>query len=101
MSARSFSLAHLTAIVLSPPELIRVAARAGYQSVGLRLIAVTPDSPGYPLMDDPAAMRATKAAIADTGVGVMDIEFVRINPEIDIKALEPFVAAGPSLAQNM
>jgi sugar phosphate isomerase/epimerase len=97
MSARSFSLAHLTAIVLSPPELIRVAARAGYQSVGLRLIAVTPDSPGYPLMDDPAAMRATKAAIADTGVGVMDIEFVRINPEIDTKALEPFVAAGAEL----
>ena len=39
-------------------------------------------------------MRATKAAIADTGVGVMDIEFVRITPEIDVKALEPFVAAG-------
>jgi sugar phosphate isomerase/epimerase len=97
MSARSFSLAHLTAIVLSPLELIRLAARAGYQSVGLRLIAVTPDSPGYPLMDDPAAMRATKAAIADTGVGVMDIEFVRINPEIDVKALEPFVAAGAEL----
>jgi sugar phosphate isomerase/epimerase len=97
MTARSFSLAHLTAIVLSPPELIHVAARAGYQSVGLRLIAVTPDSPGYPLMDDAAAMRATKAAIADTGVGVMDIEFVRINPETDVKALEPFVAAGAEL----
>jgi sugar phosphate isomerase/epimerase len=97
MSARSFSLAHLTAIVLSPPELIRLAARSGYQSVGLRLMAVNPDSPGYPLMDDPAAMRATKAAIADTGVGVMDIEFVRINPEIDVKALEPFVAAGAEL----
>ncbi|MGI4794347.1 MAG: sugar phosphate isomerase/epimerase family protein [Janthinobacterium lividum] len=94
---RSFSLAHLTAIVLSPPELIHVAARAGYQSVGLRLIAVTPDSPGYPLMDDPAAMRATKAAIADTGVGVMDIEFIRITPETDVNALEPFVAAGAEL----
>jgi sugar phosphate isomerase/epimerase len=97
MTARAFSLAHLSAIVLSPPELIHMAARAGYRSVGLRLIAVTPDSPGYPLMDDPAAMRATKAAIADTGVGVMDIEFVRINPEIDVKKLEPFVAAGAEL----
>ncbi len=93
----AFSLAHLTAIVLSPPELIRIAARTGYRTVGLRLIAVTPDSPGYPLMDDPAALRATKAAIADTAVGVLDIEFVRITPEIDVKALEPFVAAGAEL----
>ena len=97
MNVRSFSLAHLTAIVLSPPELIRLAARSGYKSVGLRLLAVNPESPGYPLMDDPAAMRATKAAIADTGVEVMDIEFVRITPEIDVKALEPFVAAGAEL----
>lgn len=97
MSKRIFSLAHLTAVVLAPPDLIHVAARTGYQSVGLRLIAVTPDSPGYPLMDDPAALRATKAAIADTGVGVQDIEFVRVTPELDVAALEPFVAAGAEL----
>jgi sugar phosphate isomerase/epimerase len=97
VGSRAFSLAHLTAIVLSPPELIRLAARAGYQSVGLRMIGATPDSPCYPLMHDPAAMRATKAAILDTGVGVMDIEFVRITPETDVAALEPFLAAGAAL----
>jgi sugar phosphate isomerase/epimerase len=83
--------------VLSPPELIRLAARTGYATVGLRLIAVTPESPGYPLMHDPAMMAATRAAIADTGVGVLDIEFVRITPEIDVAALTPFVAAGAAL----
>lgn len=93
----AFSLAHLTSIVLSPPELIRLAARTLYRSVGLRLIAATPDSPAYPLMDDPAAMRATKAAIAETGVGVMDIEFVRLEPDTDVRALERFVAAGAEL----
>src|ERR1700732_662032 len=87
MTPPAFSLAHLTAVVLSPPELIRVAARTGYSTVGLRLIAVTPDSPGYPLMDDPAGLRETKAAIAETGVNVLDIEFVRITPEIDVEAL--------------
>jgi sugar phosphate isomerase/epimerase len=92
-----FSLAHLTVLSLAPPEMIRVAARTGYSSVGLRLIAATPDSPGYPLMTDPVMMRETKRAIADTGVGVLDIEFVRITPEIDIGALEPFVAAGAEL----
>jgi sugar phosphate isomerase/epimerase len=93
----AFSLAHLTVIDLSPPEMVRVAARTGYTSVGLRLIAVTDTTPGYPLMTDPAMMRATKAAMAETGIGVLDIEFVKITPEIDISALEPFIAAGAEL----
>lgn len=92
-----FSLAHLTAIGLPPPELIRVASRTGYRTVGLRLIAATADGPGYPLMSDPALTRETKAAMADNGVGVLDIEFVRITPGIDVAGLEPFVAAGAEL----
>ncbi len=92
-----FSLAHLTAIGLPPPELVRVASRTGYRTVGLRLIAATADGPAYPLMSDPALMRETKAAMADTGVGVLDVEFVKITPEIDVAALEPFVAAGAEL----
>lgn len=92
-----FSLAHLTVLSLPPPEMVSVAARTGYQAVGLRLIAVTPDSPGYPLMDDVAAMKETKARLDDTGVRVGDIEFVKITPDIDIAALEPFAAAGAEL----
>jgi sugar phosphate isomerase/epimerase len=92
-----FSLAHLTALSLPPPELIHVAARTGYRTVGLRLIQVTPESPGYALMRDSAMLRETRRATAETGVGVFDIEFVRITPEIDIAALEPFFAAGAEL----
>src|SRR5260370_6360027 len=92
-----FSLAHLTVLSLPAPEMVSVAARTGYQAVGLRLIAVTPDSPGYPLMDDAAAMKETRVRLDDTGLRVGDIEFVRITPEIDIAALEPFAAAGAEL----
>ena len=92
-----FSLAHLTVLDLPPTEAVRVAARTGYQYVGLRLIAVTDTTPGYPLMDDPAMMRDTKAALVDTGVRVLDIEFVKITPEIDVGNLERFVAAGAGL----
>jgi sugar phosphate isomerase/epimerase len=95
-----FSLAHLTALSVPPPDLIRMAARAGYHSVGLRLLQVTPNSPGYPLMTDRAMLRETIRAIADTGVGVNDIEFVRITPEIDIAALEPFFAVGAELGAH-
>jgi sugar phosphate isomerase/epimerase len=91
------SLAHLTVLSLPPPQMVRVAARTGYRAVGLRLIAVTEDSPGYPLMDDAVMMRETKAALAGTGLRLLDIEFVKITPEIDVAALEPFIAAGGSL----
>jgi sugar phosphate isomerase/epimerase len=93
----SFSLAHLTVLDLAPPEMIAVAARTGYQTVGLRLIQVTETTPGYPLMDDKPMMRATKSAMTATGVGVLDIEFVKVTPEIDVASLEPFLAAGAEL----
>jgi sugar phosphate isomerase/epimerase len=95
-----FSLAHLTALSLPPPALIRAAADAGYQSVGLRLLQVAPDTPFYPLMTDPPLLRETRAALADTGLTVHDIEFVRITPDIDVAALEPFLTVGAELGAN-
>ena len=92
-----FSLAHLTAITLAPPDLVRVAARTGYAAVGLRLLRVTPESPGYPLMNDPAMMRETRRIMAGEGVSVSDIEFLRITPDLDLAALEGFFAAGAEL----
>jgi sugar phosphate isomerase/epimerase len=92
-----FSLAHLTTLSLAPPQMVRVAARCGYSAVGLRLIQVTPESPGYPLMTDLATLRETRRAMADTGVRVNDIEFIRITPDTDIPTLEPFFATGAEL----
>jgi sugar phosphate isomerase/epimerase len=94
---RRFSLAHLTVIRLPPPQVIEVAARTDYDTIGLRLTGGTEITPAYPLMDDKPLMRAAKAAMAATGVGVLDIEFVRITPEIDVSSLEPFAAAGAEL----
>ena len=93
----AFSLAHLTVLHLPPPEVVRVAARSGYRTVGLRLLRTSDTTPGYPLMDDAALMRATRAAMAETGVGVLDIELVRITPDVDVPGLEPFLAAGAEL----
>jgi hypothetical protein len=87
----TFSLAHLTVLNLAPPQMVRVAARTGYHYIGLRMIAVTDTTPGYPLMHEPSMMRDTKAALADTRVRVLDIEFVKITPEIDVAGLERFV----------
>lgn len=94
---RRLSLAHLTAVDLAPPALIRAAARGGFDGVGLRLLRVTPTTPGYPLMDNAQMMRETQAALRDTGLTVHDIEFVRIEPHTDPEALIPFLDAGATL----
>ncbi|MCP1196035.1 sugar phosphate isomerase/epimerase [Acetobacter senegalensis] len=97
---RELSLAHLTVISLSPPEMIRVASRTGYQSVGLRLIRVTPQSPGYPLMDNPIMLRETRAAMSETGVRVHDIEFVKLEPDLDVRSLDRLCATGAELGAS-
>ena len=58
--------------------MVQVAARIGYRAIGLRLIAVTDDSPGYPIMDDAVMMRETRAALADTGLRVSERKSVPI-----------------------
>ena len=93
----AFSLAHLTVLSLPPPEVLRVAARTGYRSVGLRLLAAPGALPVYPLMHDAALLRATRAAMAETGIAVLDIELVRLTPDSDVTSLEPFIAAGAEL----
>ncbi|GAA3349554.1 hypothetical protein GCM10020358_72130 [Amorphoplanes nipponensis] len=92
-----FSLAHLTALSLSPPELVDAAADAGYRYVGLRLTRVTPQEPHYPLATDPALMRTTKVRLAATGIEVLDIELARIGPDDNPRDFERFLQAGAEL----
>ena len=92
-----YSLAHLTALSLSPPELVDAAADAGYRYVGLRLTRVTPIEPHYPLATDPALMRTTKVHLAATGIEVLDIELARITPDDNVGDFERVLQAGAEL----
>lgn len=92
-----YSLAHLTALNLSPPELVDAAASAGYRYVGLRLTRVTPDEPHYPLATDPALLRETKARLAATGVQVLDIELARLSPRDNPRDFLRILEAGAEL----
>jgi sugar phosphate isomerase/epimerase len=65
--------------------------------VGLRLLPVAPGAAGYPLQDDPALLRQTRAAMAATGVVVADLEIVMLRPETRIEAYLPFFEAGAAL----
>lgn len=92
-----FSLAHLSALSLSPPEMVDVADRVGYRYVGLRLAPVTANEPRYPLAYDAQMMRETQAALAATGIEVLDIELARLPPDAEVLGFRPMLEAGAKL----
>jgi sugar phosphate isomerase/epimerase len=91
---RDISLAALTVLGLSPPEMIAVAARCGFTHVGLRPIAATPTEVHFPILTDAALRREMLATMLDTGVGVLDIEILRLKPETVISGFEAVFAFG-------
>jgi sugar phosphate isomerase/epimerase len=91
---RNISLAALTVIELSPPEMVEVAARCGYTHVGLRPIAATPSEMHFPLLTDAVLRRETKARLDDLGIGVLDIEILRLKPETIVADFEAVLAFG-------
>lgn len=94
---REYSLAHLTVLALPPAEMIDVAARAGYDYVGLRLNRVTPTEVLYNLVEDPALLRETQARLADTGVRVLDVELARMDPTHDARSFLPLLETAAAL----
>lgn len=84
----TYSLAQLTAVHASPPQLMRIAAATGYDHVGLRLLEVT-GGDAWPLASDPRLLRETRTVMAETGVSILDVELVRLTPEFDLESLRP------------
>lgn len=95
---KQFSLAHLTVLGCTPPEMTYLAARAGYDFVSLRPIYMgLPGEPNYALAENKQMMRETKKALAETGVQLLDIELARICDEVDPKKYEPALEVAAEL----
>jgi sugar phosphate isomerase/epimerase len=92
MTSRPISLAHLTVLDTTPPELITAAAAAGFRSVGIRLTA-TPSVgvPPYDMLREGPLLRETLARMAGTGVAVLDTEFLRFEPGLPVGVPEGFL----------
>lgn len=81
---RTYSLAYLTANASNVPQAIGIAAALGFAYVGLR---VQPNGPGAPfqtLIGDAVVLRETLALMRDTGVGVYDLEIIRIGEKFHV-----------------
>lgn len=91
------SLAFLTLHDCSPVEAVRVAALAGYDMLGLRLLPSAQREAPHPLMEDASVRRDVRAALADTGVTVGDVEIARLGAAADIEDFEPFLERAAEL----
>ena len=63
--AYPLSLAALTVLELSPPDMVSCAKEAGYSHVGLRLIPATDREPTWPIIGDTPLVRELERRLAD------------------------------------
>ncbi len=85
-----FSLAHLTVMGCPPPEMIYIAARAGYDYVSVRTIFMgLPGEPNYGLAHNPDLLAQTRRALDTTGIRLHDIELARVKEGIDPASYVP------------
>jgi sugar phosphate isomerase/epimerase len=89
---RRIGLAALTVLELSPGEQIDVAAQAGYDFVGLRLVPVA-GQPYHHRVD----VAEIEQRLADSGVPVLDVEVFRLAPETKVADFEPMLAIAARL----
>ncbi len=89
---RAVGLAALTVLELPHEEQVSVAAQAGYSHVGLRLVPVA----GQPY-NHPFDVVQVEKRLADTGVGVLDVEVFRLTPQTNIKEFEAVMATAQRL----
>lgn len=91
---RPLAVAHLTAIELSPCELIDAAAEAGFEAVCLRLL---PAGRVDPTRTDPGPLAETRSRLDHHGLGVIDVEVIRLRPSLDLDAIAPAIEAAATI----
>lgn len=94
---RVFSLAHVSVLELDPPALVRTAAQAGYDHVGMRLYPARPEEKILPMSPGMPLLRETLSAMRESGVAVLDVELVWLRAGMDVEAYRPLMETAAGL----
>lgn len=97
---RPVGLAQLSLLNTAPPELVGVAAQAGFDFIGVRVRPVTPTERPYNLQPGSPMLRETLSRMQDTGVTVRDIEFLLLDGSDQREAWLGMMAAGQALGAS-
>lgn len=77
------ALAHLTILGTPPPVLVALAARAGYGSVGVRLLPATKTEIRHDMSKGSYLVEETRKVLEETGLSVLDVEALSLDASID------------------
>lgn len=93
-------LAQLSLVSTAPPQLVRIAAAAGFDFIGARVRQVTAAERAYDLQPGSAMLADTLRAVAETGVGIKDIEFLLLDGSDQREAWLRMMEAGAALGAS-
>ncbi|MCW4464733.1 sugar phosphate isomerase/epimerase [Glutamicibacter sp. MNS18] len=100
VSSPAIGLAQLSLVNTAAPQLIRIAAQAGFDFIGARVRPVTATERAYDLQPGSPLLKQTLQAVAETGVGVRDIEFLLIDGSDQRDAWLRMMEAGQALGAS-
>ena len=95
--AREVGIEHLTMLDVSPPELVTIARKAGFDSVSPRVAAATPGEEPWPMTAGSLMLEETVRRLDDTGIRVLAVEVVRIGPDTRREDYERALESGARL----
>jgi sugar phosphate isomerase/epimerase len=99
MSDVPLSLAHLSELDVPPLELVEIAARAGFASIGLRTAPAAPGSPVYPLRTQ-AEQAKMRRRLADNGIKVLEVEVVPLSEMTRVADYQPMLETGAAVGAS-
>ena len=88
---KRLSLAHLTVLDASLPELVSAAAAGGFDCVGVRLIPPAASDPFPEVIGNEPLLREAERRLADTRLSVLDAEAFWLWPDTDVGNLAPVI----------
>jgi sugar phosphate isomerase/epimerase len=95
------AIAYLTIQNGTPVEQIEAAAAAGFDALGLRLLAPQGLRLTHEIVGNHALIREIRRTCARTGVRVLDVEVFTIAPGTDIHSLERAIATAATIGASI
>jgi sugar phosphate isomerase/epimerase len=93
-------IGHFTMLDVAPPDLVTLAAQAGFDAVGIRAEAVGPPEEPWPVAVGSPMLAETLRRMDDTGVTVLDVEIVRLAPDSNPASYEALFEVGARLGAS-
>ncbi|WP_336715294.1 sugar phosphate isomerase/epimerase family protein [Arthrobacter sp. USHLN218] len=94
---RALGIAQLSLVGTAPPDLVLLAAQAGFDFIGARVRPVTGAERPYDLQPGSPMLAETLVRMQDTGVAVRDIEFLLLDGSDQRDAWLRMMEAGAAL----